>query len=98
MITSKDVKIKDYGPGKLKGMITTNKIQPKEFKPKGKGKPRPDITITTANMKEYQKKRKEEVKEESHKAKIRQKKLNEEVRVQREKNPQDTAMFASLRR
>ena len=102
MITTKDVKIKDYGNVKLPKMITTNKVQPEEFKMKGKGAPKPDITINTANIEEYQKKRKVEVKEENRKAKIRQKKLDEEIRVQREKEkkekPEDTGLYASLRR
>ena len=102
IITSAKVKIKDYGDVKLDKMITTNKTQPKEFKPKGKGAPRSDITINTANIEEYQKQRKIEVKEENRKAKIRQKKLDEEIKAQREANkgekPQDAVLYAKLRR
>jgi len=97
MITTKNVKLKDYRDVKLDKMITTNKTQPKEFTVKGKGKPRLDITINTANIEEHKKQRKIEVKEENRKAKIRQKKYNEKVKMTKEKS-QDSASFATLRR
>lgn len=57
MITTNDIKTKDMKPEKLT-IVQTGKTKPKEFNPKGKGKPRNKIIITTSNVKELQKKRK----------------------------------------
>jgi len=85
MITTKDVNIKDYGPGKLGKIISTNKTQPKEFRPKGKPKAKSDIRITTANVKQLQAIRKKEMVEEKRAATIRQKKYNEEMKAAKAK-------------
>jgi len=85
MITTKDVKIKEYDPTKPGKIISTNKTQPKEFMPKGKPQPKSDVRITTANVKELQSIRKEEMLQEKRAATIRQKKLNEEVKAYKEK-------------
>jgi len=55
MITTNDIKTKETKPEKL-NIITTGKFRPKEFNPKGKGKPRDKTIITTGNIEKFQKK------------------------------------------
>jgi len=54
MITTGNTKIKkDMTSGKPGKMITTNKVQPKDYEPKGKPQPRNPEIITTANVGEH---------------------------------------------
>lgn len=57
MITTNDIKTKETKPEKLK-TITTDKVKPREFKLKGKQKPKDDTIITTTNVERFGKKRK----------------------------------------
>lgn len=57
MITTKDVKTKEGKDEKL-GILTSGKVKPKDFNPKGKPKLRNKTIITTSNVEEFQKKRK----------------------------------------
>ena len=57
MITTKDIKTKETKPEKLT-IISTNKVSPKEFEPKGKPSPPDKTIITTGNVEKFQKKKK----------------------------------------
>jgi len=85
MLTTNTVKVKERSQENEKlTMITTGKTKPKGFALKGKGAPPSDDVITTGNMKEYLAQRKKDVVKEKASAKIRQKKLNEEIERLRE--------------
>ena len=84
MLTTNKIKVKERSQKDVKlNMVTTGETKPKDFKLKGKGKPRPDVIITTSNVGDYQKIRNKDMVRESRDAKVRQKKLNEELRIQR---------------
>ncbi len=84
MITTKDVRIKTSKREKV-GILTSNVVKPKGFKMKGKPVRMSPIIITTSNIKEHKKNRKKEVVQEKRIAKMRQKKLDEEIKVNKEK-------------
>ena len=68
MITTKDVKTKERKPKKL-NIITTGKVKPKEFNPKGKSAARNPNIITTSNVEKYQKIQKDALKRKEKKEK-----------------------------
>ncbi len=86
MLTTNKIKVKERSQKDVKlNMVTTGETKPKDFKLKGKGKPRPDVIITTSNVGDYQKIRNKDMVREHRDAKIRQKKLKDEIRANLEK-------------
>jgi len=95
MITTKDVRIKDRKTEKV-GILTSNVVKPKVFNVKGKPAKPVDIIITTSNVGIYKAKRDKELAKEKAAAKIRQKKLDEEIKVNKEKEKKAEKAFKGL--
>ena len=91
MLTTNDIKVKERLPSpedeeqvKLT-IISSNKVKPKDFALKGKGAPPSDDIITTGNMAQYLAQRKKDIVKERVSAKIRQKKLDEKIAVNKDR-------------
>ncbi len=86
MLTTNKIKVKERSQKDVKlNMVTTGETKPKDFKLKGKGKPRPDVIITTSNVGIYQKIRNKDMVRERRDAKVRQKILKDEIKANLEK-------------
>jgi len=85
MITTGNTKVKKRMESKPTKMVTTNKVQPKDFTLKGKPKAPSGVIITTSNVKELTRQYKKEAANEIRAAKERQKKLDEEIKAHEEK-------------
>ena len=86
MLTTNKIKVKERSQKDVKlNMVTTGETKPKDFKLKGKGKPRPDVIITTSNVGDYQKIRNKDMVRERRDAKVRQKILKDEIKANLEK-------------
>ena len=86
MLTTNTIKVKERSQENEKlTMITTGKTKPKDFALKGKGAPPSDDIITTGNMAQYLAQRKKDIVKERVSAKIRQKKLDEKIAVNKDR-------------
>jgi len=86
MLTTNTIKVKERSQENEKlTMITTGKTKPKDFELKGKGAPPSDDIITTGNMAQYLAQRKKDIVKERVSAKIRQKKLDEKIAVNKDR-------------
>ena len=86
MLTTNTIKVKERSQENEKlTMITTGKTKPKDFELKGKGAPPSDDIITTGNMAQYLAQRKKDIVKERASSKIRQKKLDEKIAVNKDR-------------
>ncbi len=85
-LTTNTVKVKERSRKNIKlNMLSTNETKPKGFNIKGKPAKMSPLIITTSNVGEFAAKRKKEIVKENRDAKARQKKLTEEIKVNKEK-------------